>query len=524
MPFTNSTNIEIMKYRDYLASQQKTLEYEWITVGDLGGQKHIAMIATSGGVEWNEVNKQKFLKRVAELNKLGFVVHVPRYGQDDSANWIFEPGEKIAAAVGAKTTSRAVSPQNGAGQIIECAENGWDVFPYMGGMSFVDKIGEVVKYFKRDEADKPSDPIRFFNFSDCTYAADLQSHHPDIFRYYETTTSGDLWYDSIDAANPSRAEYDEVRARNLAALKQVLTSDEITSYRRAVCYSPTPEINLEDLQYFPLHNDMIWHMAVDFDAARVGGANVGEPGHTRLGFRLEPALEYNKLNTSRPYILGLEGFLQQAAKDNIYDTNFVNFLDEFLAKRQAEGELPKAIEMGLFETRIDGSNGYADGASRLHDEQTGLIKIDDFNIDRLMAHRKQIAQQIQAVSEAKPSAQNNPTSIPQEIIDKVKSGAELEKGDIAKILEGENNKILHMQKQIIHLGEKYGVPVITNNRNGHCLNIGVVGGGLVNLKIRGDVAEIEQLPTNHRITPKANAASASIIRGAQKEEAISASV
>ena len=84
-----------MKCPDYLASQQKTLEYEWIAVGDLRGQKHIAMIATSGGVEWNEVNKQKFLKRVAELSKLGFVVRVPRYGQDDSANWIFEPSEKL---------------------------------------------------------------------------------------------------------------------------------------------------------------------------------------------------------------------------------------------------------------------------------------------------------------------------------------------------------------------------------------------------------------------------------------------
>ena len=49
-------------------------------------------------------------------------------------------------------------------------------------------------------------------------------------------------------------------------------------------------------------------------------------------------------------------------------------------------------------------------------------------------------------------------------------------------------------------------------------------GGLVNLKIRGNVAEIEQLPTNHRITPKANAVSASIIPATQKEDGILASV
>jgi len=497
MLFTNYAALtEFMKYREYLAAQKKTLDYQWIVVGKSDCKKHIAMIATSGGVEWNDENKEKFLKRVNELNELGFVVHVPRYEND---NWIFEPGEKLAAAVGSKTTSRAVSPQNGAAQIIESVENGWDVFPYMGGMSFVDKIGEVVKYFKGEDVEKPQQPIRFFNFSDCTYAAFLQSHHPDIFRYYSTTTSGDLWFDSIPQDHPSRAEYDEVRKRNLAALKKVLSEDAIDDYAREVLYSPPADLDLKGVQYFPLHNYMIWHDAADFDPAKVGGANPGEPGHNRLGFRLEPALEFNKLNTSRPYILAFEGFLQQAAQDNKYDTNFIRNLDEFLRQRAARNELPKALEMGLFETRLDGSNGYAFGAYRLHDEKTGLIAIDDFNIDRLFGHRKNIAAQIKTVA-----SEAGTTHIPQAVVQKVKDGAELEKSDIKEILESENAKILQMQKEVIALAKKYEIPVIANHRNGHCLNIGVVGGGLVNLRIKGQIAEVEQLPTTQRVVPQAS--------------------
>ncbi len=482
------------KYRD-----QNEVSYEWIVAGNEQGDKHIAMIATSGGVEWNEVNKGKFMNRVKELNELGFVVHVPKY---EDGSWIFEPGDKVKAAVGAGTVSRAVSPFSGAAQIIECAENGWDVFPYMGGMGFADKIGAVIKYFKQSDVEKPQQPIRFFNFSDCTYAAFLQSHHPDIFRFYCSTTSGDLWFDTVAKDAPARDQYDKMRARNLDALKLLLTTDQITEYPRSVLLAPAQEIDLENVQYFVLHNDMIWHDSADFDPEKVCGADKSETGFLRVGNRLEKGLEFNKLDTSRPYILSFEGFLQQAASSNIYATNFPKHLDEFLRQRQAKNQLPKAIEIGLFETRIDGENGYAFGASRLHDEATGLIEINDFNVERLFKFLAQIASQITLIAAAKDKEEHSVTAIPQDIKKKVLSGAELDREDIKKILEGENSKILAIREEIIDICKKYEVPVIMNNRSGHCLNIGVVGGGLVKFRMTENEVEIQQLPTKTLPLPR----------------------
>ena len=475
------------------------MKYEWQQIGDSENPKKIAIIATSNGFICDEGRKAWIAKRVTNFTNLGFCVYIPQY---EDGSLIFEPDAPTGSAQIGESHARAVSPTTGAQQIIDAAKNGWDIFPYMGGTSFVDKIGLVTKHFNNEAAEKPKNPIRMFCYSDCSYGAFLQSHHPDIFRFYSTTSAVELGHDEVAPGAVARAEYDSTYARKVADLSSLLSTDEIKPYPRKILYSPSAApFDLEAVQYFPLHTDMLWATTIDFDVERGGG---GDLGFLRFGHIPAEAKSETHLNTSRPYILGLEGFLQQPAVNKKYDNQFPKHLDEFLSKCVEKNQLPIAIEIGLLASRLDGSNGYN---LKLHDEETGLILVSGFNIERLFRDRAKIANQIREIAEspAAETSDNILTAVPEDVMKKVIAGAELDKEDIAKILAGENEKILKMQGEMVAICEKYKVPAIMNNRCGHTLNMGVVGGGLVNYRSRGDVVVLEQVPSHIRVTPSGEA-------------------
>lgn len=496
----------------------KRVEDKWVEVDlkkEKSAKKAIAILATSGGFEPSVETNGWAALRAKCLQDLGLEVYAAKF---PDGSLVFEPNIAISAAVrlgGGDSRDRGLSGATGVSQIIDCATNGLDIFPFMGGMGMVDKIGAVVEHFKTSGF-CPENPIRIFNFSDCSYYAFLQSHHPDIFRFYSTFSSRDLYRSPVAEGAVKGEEYTEILANQRATLANLLQNDELEPYARETRFLPDErEVVAKNVQYFPLHSDMIWADTIDFDIERGGGALASDgktlgKGALRFGHMVSPACH---LNTAQPYILGFESFLQQPSPThNKYDNDFPRYLEEFLAKRAKVRQLPLAIEMGLFETRLDGDNGYADGAARLHDEATGLIKIDEFNIERIFKNRARIALQFQAIIDAK--LEENPsehlTEIPQQVREKLLASQELDRSDIEAILVLENEKITKKQEQVKAICQHYNIPLIINNRHGHSLNNGVTGGGIVDVLINEKEAKITHVPNAVRYTPPSASANPTV--------------
>ncbi len=102
------------------------MKYTWEKYGDESLPK-IAIIAPSNGSNWNENTKAAIHKRIELFQGLGLCVCVPKY---EDGSMIFEPDAPKGSAEIGDSHARGVSAQNGARQIIECAKNGWDIFPY----------------------------------------------------------------------------------------------------------------------------------------------------------------------------------------------------------------------------------------------------------------------------------------------------------------------------------------------------------------------------------------------------------
>lgn len=75
-----------------------------------------------------------------------------------------------------------------------------------------------------------------------------------------------------------------------------------------------------------------------------------------------------------------------------------------------------------------------------------------------------------------------------------------------KLLESENQKILTIQNGIIDVASKFGIAVTMNNRNGHCLNMSVVGGGINKVHINENGLELENLGRNQIPSPRSSTA------------------
>jgi hypothetical protein len=456
------------------------MSYRWKFFGDESKPK-IAILATSNGLPYKDAQKA-IENRVTALQNLGFCVVLPEY---DDGSLIFDPTSNKSSSEIGSSHERAVEAKTGAKQIIECAENGWDIFPYMGGWGMVDKIGEVVEYFQNPSSAKPAKPIRLFGYSDCSFGCFLQSHHPDIFRFYSTDLLSRLSSPEIKAEIAGAQEYEPYYQRKVTALKELLRDDAVKSYpRKILSPSSLPLVDEKMISYYPLHTDNIYADAVNFDE------KLSEFAYGHMAVRAQ------KLETSKPYILGLEGFLQRPTFNKKYDTKFPEYLDQFLQQRQSLCQLPLAIEIGLFASRVDGNNGYI---SKLHDPETGLIAINELNVERLYANREKLTKQIREVVVADPKEAEKLgitiTEIPQSVKDKVTSRQDLEREDIITILECENKKILQIREKILKVCQKYDIPAIENNRHGHVLNMGVIGGGLVNMRVVGQEVVLDQVPT-----------------------------
>jgi len=462
------------------------MKYEWQKYGDESLPK-LAIVAPANGRKWGPAVEEAINKRIELLQGLGFCVCVPRY---EDGSMVFESDAPTGYAEIGDSHARGVSATTGADQIIECAQNGWDIFPYMGGWGFVDKIGKVIEHFKDSSTTKPTKPIRIFGFSDCTFAAFLQSHHPDIFQFYSTNLPSYLSKNSSELDPAERPIFE----RNVREMQNFFRTGELTDYVRPILSTAGKDLqDIPSVQYFPLHSDMIWADSVDFDITKGGEFCFGHM-----------PIKAPQLQTSKPYILGLEGFLQKPTTNKKYDTQFPKYLDEFLRQRQEKGQLPELVEIGLFATRIDGANGYV---GLLHNEENGLIEINDFNVGRIFNKMeeqkakgevpglvKQIKEVVDTSLEEATKYGNSLTQIPESIKTKVSESHDLTKDDIATILESENQKILKMREALIEICDRYGVPTVSNGRCGHTLNIGVVGGGNVSLRLEADKFIFEQLP------------------------------
>lgn len=477
--------------------------------------KKIAILATSGGFEPSDETNYWVALRAKCLQDLLLEVYAAKF---PDGSLVFEPNIASSSSVrigGGNSRDRGLSGATGVSQIIDCATNGLDIFPFMGGMGMADKIGAVVEHFKTSDF-RPENPIRIFNFSDCSYYAIFQSHLSPHFRFYSTFSTRELYKSQVVEGAVGGKEYAEILEKQRAALKNLLQNDELESYARQTRFLPDEkQVVAKNVQYFPLCSDVIWADAIDFDIERGGGALSSDgktpgKGHLRFGHMVSPACH---LNTAQPYILGFESFLQQPSPThNKYDNDFPRYLEEFLVKRAAVRQLPLAIEMGLFETRLDGDNGYADGAARLHDEVTGLIKIDEFNIERILKNRARIALQFRAIIDATP--EENPheklTQIPPQVREKLLASQELDYSDIKAILVLENEKIIERQRQVKAICQRYNIPLIINNRHGHSLNNGVTGGGIVDVLINEKEAIITHVPSAARYTPPSTSANLTV--------------
>lgn len=481
------------------------MKYNWITIGD-ESKPAIALLALANGpkiisqktLEELKYQPEKLEEALAqnakiafgikqrsdELLALGFCVKIPQY---EDGSQIFEPDAEIGSAEIGASASRVVSKETGSAQIIDCAENGWDIYAWMGGWSMSDKIGKAIKHFDSPDAKTPEKPIRIFGYSDITFAAFLQSHHPDIFRFYSCPSI----YCSLVVGKKGESCNEEKRAgRDVAAL---LTRDEIPALDRKILFKSaqhqSAEFTMQKVQYLPLHNDMIWADAAKY---KVPGSDAA------------PEYAMPKLQTSRPYILGCEGFIQKPMENKQFNSKFPQFFRIFLEERRAKNELPQAVEIGLITTRMDGKNGYV---GILHDEETGLIALSDFNIARILQEKeglkKQLIDVIKTTPEKAAKTAETITDIPPQIREKYEREGdkmEINADDVTLILENENKKILQMRDTLLETCREFNITAFSNYRCGHTLNMGVIGGGVVDMKIKEKKVELTHVPTLEKVT------------------------
>jgi hypothetical protein len=108
----------------------------------------------------------------------------------------------------------------------------------------------------------------------------------------------------------------------------------------------------------------------------------------------EEKLRSLQIPENQTWSISIEGFLQSSARQSI--VGYGNCLHEFL--QQHQDHLPAFIEIGNIATRLDGKNGYE---NLLHDEVTGQISVNDYNVDKVYTNRQELAQGVKALFDEK---------------------------------------------------------------------------------------------------------------------------
>ncbi len=431
----------------------------WKSYGDESG-KVIALIAPSdgdAGIEGQEMIKH----RINLLVEKGFCVMVPEY---EDGNLVVETSVegRAQSRVAGQKVSPAVSADAGANQIIEAIENGWNIMPYMGGDNFQDKLPLIVQYFEANP-DKKNPDVQIFGMSNSTYATILSSRGICSFT---STPFTSVFVNALTDPNfvDSANELERVMKGGDYAVASKVIHD--------------PENKLKDLTqtfHYPLNVGNIF----------------GEIGKEEI-IKLQ-------IPPNQSWSISVEGFLQSQGSSR-KTVNYSLALGKFLELHK--DHLPSFIEIGNLATRFDGTGGYT---KLLHNEETGEILINDYNVDKVYEHY------VKAIKEAgKNKSEGKPYSLPILPIDM--DGIDvvnISKDDVRHILKSQNEIQKQVMNEIKAVTEKYGVPLTQNTRNGHCLNMSVVGGG--DAKVEVNEGKMVKSFKNHSLEkPSSNVGHASL--------------
>ncbi len=365
------------------------MPYIWESFGDESNPT-IALIATSSCFAEQEIIEL----RKTELTKKGFCVKIPRF--DDGLLMVeSEVADRKKSDRLGDSISPAVSAEVGARQIIDCIDRGWNIMSFMGGESLEDKIPLIVDHFSSKPQDKkPS--VTIFGMSDVTYATVLASHGICSFT---STPFTNIFLGS-----------DEHLAAPAKRLEKLMKGEEVEDFpRRIICDQSNKLADLDGTFHYPL--------------------NIGNIAHEVEGRRLL------QIPSDQKWSISVEGFLQRPG--NVKLVNYPWLLDKFI--KQHLDNPPAFIELGNIATRLDGSNGYT---NLLHDEGSGRILINPYNIDKILAK-------------------------------KGRSDLEAIKATV-ETLESQNLLIDRLIEDLSKVTAEHEIPLIQNIRNGHCANMDIV--------------------------------------------------
>ncbi len=427
------------------------------------------------------------MQRIESFVESGFCAMVPKY---ENGDLLVEPIDHGGAEIAA-SFSRAVSGEVGSGQIIECIEKGWDIHAFMGGWTCKDKINGVIDYFNQNPEKKPKKPIRIFGFSDACFMTILQSHLPDCVEFVACPTSSVFLKFKKEGVHDSiRVEYE----RQKEEVELLIRDNKFPLYERGVLAGDASLLENRRVQYYAYHHDNIW--------AETHPDKVKMPNGTDI----------YRLKTDGPYIISFDGFLQLPEDRKYFNGNTPKFLRDFLEEKNKVGQLPLIVEIGLFATRMDGDNGYSD---LMHCEKTGLVLVNDSNVDKIFDNKAKLRDQIVKINEIREGFESGTrsdgdrgdvleklTSVPDLVNRKVmeRKDYELTKSDIEMILEHENEKISKYIEEMVGVCRDFGVVAVSNHKYGHTANMGVIGGGevKVNVKDTGVAVEFEYIQRGDR--------------------------
>ena len=430
------------------------MTYNWISYGKTSWPK-IAFISPSSGFSGRK--GQIIIKsRIQALSDIEICVLVPEY---QNGEIVIQPDiQRKKLKNFDSPVFPAVNPEIGAQQIIDAIENSWNILPLMGGLSFASKIDHILKYFE-DNPGRRNPNVIFFGYSNATFAAILAAK--GICRFISTPFS------SIFAKKHIKHYEFQIKQ-----LENILRNQHVEIYPRTIISGKRSLLSKCRTTY---------HYPVNF------------------GLILEQ-IEKNQILLQIPdqqsWSLGIEGFLQ--SRVNLKPLNYAYFISCFLENYTSN--LPKFIELGQIATRFDGNFGYEE---LLYDEN-GHIIFDDFNIDKISSGSSKLMQDLKTTNETalfiKQQKSLNKQDIRNlEILSLIPferllvNSDKFSKADITALIESQNAIYDKTLIEIIKMLEDLDIPLIRNTKNGHCVNMSVVNGGLNEVRIEGDKLLMEMI-------------------------------
>ena len=517
------------KQQAHKSLASSVMNYTWASFGK-DENPTIAFVAPSNGIGGEE--GQRLIKqRIDSLVEKELCVKVPQYKDDSLAVESEVIGRKTSNQMGT-TISPATSNESGASQIIDCIANGWNIMPWMGGDNFENKIPIIVKHFE-DHPEQKNPNVKMFGFSNATYATILAGR--GICSFISTP------FISIFDRAKSDPQHFLTQAQEL---EKLLKGQETETYPRSIIYNPDNKLSeVKQTFHYPLNIGTVYW---EIESGQRIKKNLRDSSNRKVEAELieEEKLRSLQIPENQTWSISIEGFLQNLARQSI--VGYGNFLHEFL--QQHQDHLPAFIEIGNIATMLDGKNGYE---NLFHDEVTGQILVNDYNVDKVYANRQKLAQDVKALFDEKTKLESSIGDIkfrdlkpkqqgsmkrqlqllslmPIEIFQKLnqdlsEQGSKhqvFDKEDITKILLSQNLIQSEIIKDITLVATKLKIPLIQNTRNGHCANMSIVNGGNNEIRLEGEkvLMTMQQNMCGHILAKSGSSLASSAVSNAAVEK------